>query len=148
MAIAKVVSVDAPTNRYPMNRFASWFGLTKLRNYEKKVLDAVHNALQDPIKGLFAAQLARVNKIQRLDHDREVDLYMIQNGRQYLPPEILFPFDREEFLMATVILSLSTDNNEVIVQVWEASSRLFALEFDRSPSFIQDVHVSSIHLAD
>lgn len=101
---------------------------------EKQVLEAVALALPEKAAAILRAQMSLINKVQRLDHDREVDFYHIENGKVHFPKTALFPNQAEEFELARVKIKDIATGHQTEAAVFLVKGRLFSIEFSHTPS--------------
>lgn len=80
---------------------------SRLNPIEAQIIEALASALNGKAGDLLRSQVALINKVQRLDQDREVDFYHIEKGKPMFPDIALFPNQSEEFELAKLkVLSL------------------------------------------
>jgi len=87
-----------------------------------------------------------INKIQRIDKGREVDLYHIVNGKPYYPEAALFPQRKEEFELAKLKVRDDQTGHAATVLVYLVQGRLFSIEFSSPPGDWQDIESLSIDI--
>lgn len=96
--------------------------------WEEKVVAAVEGGLAPKHQGVLRAQLAAVNKVQRILGWREIDFYVMREGRVDWSGVPLF-LDEGEFSLATVCTRVGTERFET--QVWCVGGHIFSLESAR-----------------
>ena len=106
------------------------FRRSRLTALESRMVEAVSGALPPEARSLFNAQLALVNKVQRLSA-KEVNLYASPSGRA-LKDELRFPL-RSVALLATVCFSSGRGDSSLRGEVWLVDGRVFSLIFNKPP---------------
>jgi hypothetical protein len=76
----------------------------ELSPLENAIFDSVREKLQPTEAELWVNQLAAINKIHRSPDGKEVNLYVIRNGKSDFPKELYFG-KAEEFKIAVVDVS-------------------------------------------
>lgn len=97
----------------------------KLLPFEKEILTAVHAHLPSNVARKFAAQIAAINKVQRLLEWHEIEFYSMRWFKAHWPPECLFS-QRGETEMARVEAVFGSRSLDV--SVWSVNGHLFSLE--------------------
>jgi hypothetical protein len=105
----------------------------KMRTIEMRILEEVCQRLSKDAGEILKNQIALINKVQRLDKSREVNLYHLKNGRPSFPDGALFPNKQEEFQLATLHLRDPQSGHESKVKVWMVKGHVFSLEFSAPP---------------
>lgn len=98
-----------------------------------RVIEAIATALPQDAADLLRAQVSLVNKVQRIDQDREVDLYHMEKGKPVFPDSALFPNRTEEFELARVHLKDVATGHQAKATVSLVKGRLFCIEFSHTP---------------
>jgi hypothetical protein len=97
---------------------------------EKRLLEAVADALPHDARERYEQQLEGVNKVQRLGAAREVNLYRMHGGRPYNAPELAFADQRLEAELARVRFRLRGEEQMRKVSLYAVRGFLFSLVFD------------------
>lgn len=113
---------------------------SRLNQLESRLINSIANALPESSGKLLEQQVRLINKVQRIDQDREVDLYRMENGKSCFPESMLFADRSDEFELAKLKVSDTATGHETSVVVSLVKGRLFCLEFSHSP---RDLDVSS-----
>ncbi|WP_217907176.1 hypothetical protein [Massilia sp. BJB1822] len=100
--------------------------------YEQTLLQAVGEALSGEAGRRFAAQAAAVNKIQRLNEGREVNLYQMRGGKPDFDASLAFPTGEETKLASAVLAA--PQGGRMRAEVWLVRGSLFSLEFSKAPA--------------
>ena len=117
-----------------MNILTRLFGSRSGLNFiEKQVVEAVALALSEKPAALLRTQVSLINKVQRLDQDREVDFYRIENGTVAFPDSALFPNHAEQFELANVNIKDVASGHQTRASLWLVKGRLFSIEFSHTP---------------
>lgn len=119
-----------------MNWFKKlWYGLCNLNDLEWLILNAVRDQLEPKGMLLWDAQIAAINKVQRLPDGVESDFYSIdlKTGKPCRSVAEAFPNKQEELLLAKV--RLKTSMSEIEIDVWFVKGFLFSLEFKGSANY-------------
>jgi len=95
---------------------------------EQMVLDAVRGALADDLRGFFDDHLASVNLVQRYDYG-EVNMYRVLKKKVFFP-ETKFPTEKDEQVLATVMLRAEGRKKPIRSRVWVVNKHLFQIDFD------------------
>ncbi|NVD97789.1 hypothetical protein HUX62_07240 [Massilia sp. BJB1822] len=112
---------------------ATLFGRTAVfYPYEQTLLQAVGEALSGEAGRRFAAQAAAVNKIQRLNEGREVNLYQMRGGKPDFDASLAFPTGEETKLASAVLAA--PQGGRMRAEVWLVRGSLFSLEFSKAPA--------------
>jgi hypothetical protein len=113
----------------------SWlFGKkSRLNAVESCVIDELINALPSEAGKILRSQTKLINKVQRLDQDREVDFYHMVNGRADFPEDALFPNRTEELELAKVRLTDPDSGHGTTGVVFLVKGHIFSIEFKLSP---------------
>ena len=106
---------------------------SQLNAIEKEIVDAIACALPPDAGGILRNQVALINKVQRLDHDREVDFYHIHKGKPVFPDSALFPERADEFELARVHVTDIATGRQADAVVSLVRGHLFCIEFDQTP---------------
>lgn len=99
--------------------------MRKFLPFESAILGAVGSALAPELRGLFDAQLAHVNKVQRLLNWNEIEFYSMRWLKVHWPRSILFQ-DRGEFVLGSGTLSAA--GSSAVVTVWAVGGHVFSIE--------------------
>ena len=81
----------------------------------------------------MSGQVALINKVQRIDEDREVDFYHIESGRPVFPHEKLFPNQSDELELAKLHLTDVDTGHQSDAVVSLVKGHLFSIEFSHTP---------------
>lgn len=106
---------------------------SSLNPVEARVIDAVISALPSQAGEMLRSQVRLINKVQRLDEDREVDLYRIENGRPAFPEDALFPNRSEELELAKVRITDEATGHGTTGKVRLVKGHIFSIEFKLTP---------------
>ena len=106
---------------------------SSLNPVEARVIDAVISALPTQAGELLRSQVRLINKVQRLDQDREVDLYRIENGRPTFPENVLFPNRSEELELAKFCITDEATGHGTTGKLRLVKGRIFSIEFKLTP---------------
>jgi len=106
---------------------------SKLNPIETRVIDAIAAALPEDSAALLRTQVSLINKVQRIDQDREVDFYHMEKGKPTFPDSALFPNRAEELEMARVHLTDVVTGHQTKATVSLVKGRLFCIEFSHTP---------------
>ena len=107
----------------------------ELRPYEKLVLKAFASELSMYGRVLLTEQLRHLCAYQRLSSEK-ILAFFSDAGKAQVPSEMLFPFRKEDFVVARVCLRFKSDEGSglaVTASVVFHRGRLSYLEFDQSP---------------
>lgn len=103
---------------------------------ETAILNKVLELLPEDARKRFDSQLSQFNKIQRLDQDAVVQLY-IQRWFMNRQPNAESLFVREgEYKLAKLELTDANGINKVKSSLYVVGQRLFSIEFSRSPRIL------------
>lgn len=106
---------------------------SRLNAIEKQIVDTIALALPENAGAILRAQISFVNKVQRLDQDREVDFYHIEKGKPAFSDTALFPNRAEEFELARVHITDVATGHQTEAVVSLVRGRCFCVEFSRTP---------------
>lgn len=112
------------------------FGLlggTRLYPFEVAILDAVLLRMSEGARHKLKLQIDAVNKVQRINDGKEVNLYKVCFGKAIFDEHLRFPNAPDEMLLASTKIKLPHENATLKVSVWMADGRLFSLEYSGSP---------------
>ncbi|RSZ55171.1 hypothetical protein HF313_22985 [Massilia atriviolacea] len=98
---------------------------------EASIFDAVHEQLPPQDAELWRKQLEAVNKIYRSPTEREINLYVIRNGKSNFPRELCFA-NEEEFKIAVVDLTAGDNEGKLRARVWCVNGHVFSIEYKTS----------------
>jgi hypothetical protein len=118
----------------------------KLNPIEMRVIEAVAAALPQESAALLRIQVSLINKVQRIDQDREVDFYHIENGKPTFPDTALFPNRTEEFELAKVHLNDVATGHQSKATVSLVKGRLFCIEFSQTPRDLRGLNDLKIEI--
>jgi hypothetical protein len=112
-----------------------WFfkNRARLNLIETRVVEAIAAALPEDSAALLRAQVLLINKVQRIDRDREVDLYHMEKGKPRFPETALFSNQAEEFELAKVVLTDVSTGHQSAATVSLVKGHLFCIEFSNTP---------------
>jgi hypothetical protein len=117
-----------------MNIFSRFFGSrSKLNFVETQVIEAVAFAVPADAAAILRNQVSLINKVQRLDRDREIDFYHIVKGKPIFPDSALFPNRAEEFELAKVHVTDIATGHQAKAFVKIVKGHLFCIEFTHTP---------------
>ena len=119
---------------------------SKLNSIETAVIEAVAAALPNDAAALLRTQVSLVNKVQRIDRDREVDFYHMEKGKPAFPDTALFPNRTEEFILAKVHLTNDSTGHQSNATITLVKGRLFCIEFSHTPRDLCEVDELSIEI--
>lgn len=123
----------------------------KLNALEALLIDAIARALPDASSALLRDQVKLMNKVQRLDQNREIDLYHIKNGTPNFPDSKLFADRSDEFELARLKITDVDSSLTAMVTVSLVRGRLFCFEFDSPPGGLgptQSLQIQVTRIAD
>ena len=106
---------------------------SKLNPIETRVVEVIAAALPEDSAALLRSQVSLINKVQRIDQDREVDFYHMEKGRPAFPDTLLFPNRADEFQLARVHLTDVATGHQSKAIVSLVKGRLFCIEFSHTP---------------
>jgi hypothetical protein len=104
---------------------------------EQRILESVSSTLPLAALTIWEQQIQAIYLVQRLPDGVEVNFYMrdpLDRTRRALPR---FP-DRNEFVIATVVISLPTLGTSIDANVWCVSGRLFSIEYKGSIKYFDE----------
>ncbi len=106
-----------------------WYGLGDLNDLELLILNTVRDKIVPEAVLLWDAQIADINKVQRLPDGVESDFYSIdlKTGKPFLNLEKAFPNQKKELLFAKV--QLKHQESRIDIELWLVKGFLFSLEF-------------------
>lgn len=114
---------------------------------EKHLLVAVGAALPPQAGKLFQAQIAAVNKVQRLGNAREVNFYRMRSGKPFNEPATAFADRRREAELARVRFRVPGETVTRRVTIYTVKGFVFSLVFDPPAAPIDcrdDVEILSV----
>ncbi|NBD38049.1 MAG: hypothetical protein GVY10_05725 [Verrucomicrobia bacterium] len=91
------------------------------------------NAMSPEASGLLRSQVALINKVQRIDRDREVDFYHVEKGESEFPETVLFPNRAEELILAKIHITDPETGHQSKAEVFLVKGHLFSIEFSHTP---------------
>ena len=103
----------------------------ELSRIERAIFDAVREKLQPREAELWEKQLAAINKIHRSPDGREMNLYVMRNGKSDFPRELCFSKDGE-FKIAVVDLAANEGAAKLRGRVWCVKGHVFSIEYKTS----------------
>lgn len=109
-----------------------------LNPIETRVIEAIEAALPGDAAALLRTQVSLINKVHRIDQDREVDYYHIENGKPTFPDAALFSNRSDEFELAKVHLTDAATGHQSKATVSLVRGRLFSVEFSRTPRDLRE----------
>lgn len=107
--------------------------------------------LEDDASSRLQAQIAAINKIQRLSHGKEVNLYQMRRGKAVFDDDLRFPDADDEALLASVNLTGPDQRANLKAEIWLAKGRLFSLVFNKPPQQFfprMSLNVAQPHISD
>lgn len=114
----------------------------KLLPFERRILASVGDSLPRRLREPFAAQLALINKVQRLLDWHEVAFYRMRWLRVRWPQEVLFD-QREEFILGSGLLSAGA--LAASVSVWAVGGHVFSIEADSPLKAFRHLALDDLH---
>src|SRR6266853_483541 len=105
----------------------------RLNLIETQIIETIAAALPENASALLRRQIALINKVQRIDQDREVDFYRVEDGKLAFPNDVLFPNRAEEFELAIVHVTDVTTGHQTKASASLVKGRLFCIEFSHTP---------------
>jgi hypothetical protein len=102
-----------------------------LSELEIAIFAAVRNKLPANDAQLWDKQLAAVNKVHRSPDGKEVNLYVMRNGKSAFPSELCFA-RKDEFKIAVVDLATNTGATTLRGRVWCVNGHVFSIEYKSS----------------
>ena len=93
--------------------------------FEQKILRSVGESLEQHIQKRYEAQVASINKIQRLIEWNEIEFYCMRFLKVRWPEAVLFE-DKGGFILASGILRAGSMSAEFTV--WSVNGHLFSIE--------------------
>ena len=97
----------------------------KLFSFEQEILRSVGEALEPSTRNRYEAQIACINKVQRLLEWKEIEFYCMRFFKVRWPHDVLFE-DMREFILATGTLHARGLSAEFTV--WSVNGHLFSIE--------------------
>ncbi|WP_147373883.1 hypothetical protein [Massilia cavernae] len=110
----------------------------KLSPLERVIFDAVRVKLSTPDAELWAKQLQVINKIHRSPDKREVNLFVMRNGKSEFPRELCFEKDGE-FKVAVVDLMAKRSATKLRARVWCVNGHVFSIEYKTSSRVFEEM---------
>lgn len=95
---------------------------------EVTIFSAVESQLSPGYRELWAKQLQAVNKIHRSPDRKEVNLFVMRNGKSEFPREICFK-DGGEYKVAVVDLKSKRTELKLRARVWCVNGHVFSIEY-------------------
>lgn len=108
----------------------------KLNNLECRLIEAIALEMPEKSAKILRAQVKLINKVQRLDHDQEIDFYHIDQGKPKFPDYALFTNRSEEFELAQLKVIDVESKLEFKAVVSLVKGHLFCIEFSHSPKYL------------
>ncbi len=105
----------------------------KLNPIETRILEVIATALPEDSATLLRNQVALINKVQRIDCDREVDFYHMERGMPKFPETALFSNRTDEFELAKVCLTDGATGHQSKAIVSLVKGHVFCIEFSITP---------------
>lgn len=105
---------------------------------EAAIFEAIRSKLSPSDAELLAKQLEAVNKIYRAPGGREVNLYVMRNGKLGFPRELLFP-KTGEFKIAVVDFMAKEGAKKLRARVWCVGGHIFLIAYKTSPEEFEKV---------
>lgn len=132
-------------------KILSWLlgNKSQLTPVEAQIIEAVAAALPGKAGDLLRSQVALINKVQRLDGDREVDFYHIDKGKLTFPDAVLFMNRAEELELARLHITDKATGHQTKAVVSTVKGRLFCIEFSHTPRDLRgasDLKIEIEHL--
>jgi hypothetical protein len=135
-----------------MSIFTWLFGTkAKLNALESRIVETIVNGLPDAAAVILKQQIGLINKVQRLDGGKEVDLYHMVNGKPAFPADALFLTNQEELELAKLHLRDGHTGHQAEVKAWVVQGRLFSLHFNAPPGDLEadsELEIKLLSLAD
>lgn len=123
---------------------------SRLNPIEARIIETTASALGGRAGDLLRSQVALINKVQRLDQDREVDFYHIEKGKPMFPEAVLFPNRAEEFELAKLHVTDMATGHQTKAVVSAVRGHLFCIEFSHPPRDLRgasDLKIEIEHVA-
>jgi len=114
-------------------RFGIFQNRLKLNHIEARIVEAIAAALPNNAAALLRSQVSLINKVQRIDRDREVDFYHMERGKPKFPEAALFPNRANEFELAKVHVTDVATGHQSMATVSVVNGHLFCIEFSHTP---------------
>lgn len=120
-------------------------GTGGFNDFERVVLNRVVAALPRALQGRLQQRIEAVNLVQRLDGGREVNCFVMQQGKPVLQVGTRIDATAGEKALAKFVVD-GPSGTANTGQVWLVDGNLFSLEFDRptehaDPSAVRNVRV-------
>ncbi len=113
--------------------------------FEIGILDNVLSRVSDLARHKLNLQIDAVNKVQRINDGKEVNLYRMRFGKAIFDEHLRFPNAPDEMLLASAKIKLPHEDATLKVNVWMAEGRLFSLEYSCSPvRFFGSVNLTEV----
>ncbi len=114
-------------------------GDSKMRAYEHAAFRRIRNELCDDAKSVLDYQLSKMNLVQRLSNEKEVNLYSMAGPKKPIKLDLLFADQGEERLLATLTIESASDRKfKITATVWLVRGQIFSLIFDKPPLKLMD----------
>ena len=109
---------------------------SQLLPFEKQILEEIGSGLTIEDQDKFQAQIACINKVQRLLKWNEIEFYSMQFLKVHWPAEVLFD-DTSEHVIGEG--SVRSGDLESYIKVWAVGGHLFSIESNESLLPFKDV---------
>jgi|LakMenE01Jun11ns_1017448.scaffolds.fasta_scaffold8958985_1 hypothetical protein len=121
-------------------KILSWLfrNTANINALESSVIEAIAESLPDASAKVLRVQVQLINKVQRLDQDREVDLYRIEKGKIVFPENALFANQSDEFELARLKVTDTETGHGTNAVVSLVKGRLFCIEFSHDPRDLKE----------
>lgn len=116
-----------------------------LRDYEIEIIKMTEHASNARAAEILRLQAARINRVLRFTHDRDVNLHCVRRGKPAFPDDLLFTDRSDEAKLATVYIRKPSQSKKLRVDLWLCRGRLFSLEFNIPPKeFFDSVDINNL----
>lgn len=124
-----------------MNKLFQWMagGVQGLSPLERLLVQKIEAVLPKPAAEILVMQIALINKVQRVDKSREVNLYRMEKGKPMFPESALFPNRKDEVELARLRIVDPSTGHGTYASVHLVKGRLFSIEFSCPPGDISDL---------
>ncbi len=130
--------------RRALNRlgtFVLYGGTTRLRSYERTIIERTIEALEPSDRGAFRAQLENLDHLKRLHGDRMVTFYFYDAS--HLPRT-----QRQSDELYIAKYQIVANSVRLTVSVVTHAGLLSSIEFSKSPTALESIpfHLKSLHV--
>ncbi|MBB3800838.1 hypothetical protein FHR47_001072 [Xanthomonas arboricola] len=110
---------------------------SNISRIDRLVLDSIGGGLAIPERKLWNLQISKINKVQRMPQDVEVNFYRISKGKPTFDAGIAFKNRTQELMVASVFIKYC--NQELTAKVWSVRGFIFSIEYDAAPAFFDEI---------